>query len=124
MMRTYLVYATIAGTQRYLGTVRVGNEPTALRWAAKRFPLLPVGSVHAVIADTESAKPYRFSDPELAQAAARAAQGEAARAKRTATIARRQAAEAARTPGQRVWWDNKRRRDRGTNGNGPPESPG
>jgi hypothetical protein len=123
MMRTYIVYAVIGGAQRYLGTVRVGNEPAARRWAERRFPFVPVGAVQTVIAGSPSASPYRFSNPELAQAAARASQGEAVRAKRAATIAKRQAAHAARTPGQRAWWDNKRRREQGTNGNGPPGSP-
>lgn len=120
MMYTFLCYAQMGSQQWHLGAIRTNNAPSAIRWARRRFTLLPENAVvHAVKVGTPSASPQGFADPELARRAAQLAQSESVRAKRAATLAKRREAIANRTPGQRAWWDNKRRRDRGRKGNGP-----
>ena len=108
-MKTFLVYLDGPTGERYLGSVRCGTYDAAMRWATTRFPFVPAAQIRSVAVGADSAKEYRWSDPELAREAARLAQGEAVRAKRAATLAKRKAERAARTPRQRLYWDNKRR---------------
>lgn len=109
-MKTFLVYLDGPTGERYLGSVRTRNYDAAVRWATTKFPFVPASQIRSVAVDAESAKSYRWSDPELAREAARLAQGEAVRAKRAATLAKRKAERATRTPRQRLYWDNLRRK--------------
>lgn len=109
-MKTFLVHLDAPTGERYLGSVRAGTYDAAMRWATSRFPFVPATQIRCLAVGPDTAKRHRWSDPELAREAARLAQGEAVRAKRAATLAKRKAERAARTPRQRLYWDNLRRK--------------